>query len=186
MAIVDAGLAMGLVTLQARPRLPWLLPSAVLSLLDATVCREDAEPKPAPDGILLALARLGIAPFEAVFVGDIDSDITAALAAGVTPMGAGWGYAGPPALVSAGAAVVLHDPDRGRARLCSRHHPHGDTAHCDGRQTLSDHELVPLQSVVRQSRTSLSQWSAAPPVSDGSGVMVFTVGARAICVELEN
>lgn len=112
MAIVDAGLAMGLVTLQARLRLPWLLPSAVLSLLDVTVCREDAEPKPAPDGILLALARLGIAPFEAVFVGDSESDITAALAAGVTPIGAGWGYAGSPALVSAGAAVVLDDPDQ--------------------------------------------------------------------------
>lgn len=112
MAIVDAGLVTGLVTLQARSRLPWLLPPAVLSLLDVTVCREDAEPKPAPDGIILALAKLGVAPFEAVFVGDSVSDITAALAAGVRPVGAGWGYAGSPALTAAGAAVVLDDPDQ--------------------------------------------------------------------------
>ena len=112
MAIAGAGLVTGLVTLQARTRLPWLLPPAVLSLLDVTVCREDTEPKPAPDGVLLALAKLGVAPFEAVFVGDSVSDITAALAAGVTPIGAGWGYAGSPALTTAGAAVVLDDPDQ--------------------------------------------------------------------------
>ncbi|WP_243741294.1 hypothetical protein [Streptomyces sp. 8K308] len=34
----------------------------------------------------------------------------AALAAEVTPIGAGWGYAGGQALRDAGAAVVLHDP----------------------------------------------------------------------------
>jgi phosphoglycolate phosphatase-like HAD superfamily hydrolase len=110
MAIKDAGLATGLVTLQARTRLPWLLPPALLDLLDIKVCREDAAPKPDPDGVLLALAQLGVAPFEAVFVGDTAGDIAAARAAGVTPVGAGWGYAGPLALEAAEAAVVLHEP----------------------------------------------------------------------------
>ncbi|MFF3729003.1 HAD family hydrolase [Streptomyces sp. NPDC002476] len=110
MAIKDAGIATGLVTLQTRTRLPWLLPPAVLALLDVTVCQEDAEPKPAPDGLLLALAKLGAAPFETVFLGDTSGDITAARAADITPLGAAWGYAGPAALKAAGAATVLDDP----------------------------------------------------------------------------
>ncbi|MFI9076040.1 HAD family hydrolase [Streptomyces sioyaensis] len=110
MAIKDAGMATGLVTLQTRARLPWLLPPAVLDLLDVTVCREDAEPKPAPDGIFLALARLAAAPHDAVFVGDTLTDRTAAFEADVAFAGAGWGYAGPDALAAAGCPVVLTDP----------------------------------------------------------------------------
>ncbi|MEW1659056.1 HAD hydrolase-like protein [Streptomyces sp. NPDC093707] len=112
MAVKDAGIATGLVTLQKRDRLSWLLPPAVLDLLDVTVCREDAEPKPAPDGLLLALGKLGAAPFEAIFLGDTVADIIAARAAGITPLGAGWGYAGTAALAAAGATVVLDDAAR--------------------------------------------------------------------------
>ena len=110
MALGDAGCATGLITLQSRSRLEWLLPPAVLALLDVTVCRGDAAPKPAPDGLLLALGKLGAAPFEAVYVGDTAGDIAAARAAGITPIGAAWGYAGPTALAAAGAAVVLAGP----------------------------------------------------------------------------
>ncbi|WP_286160312.1 hypothetical protein [Streptomyces yunnanensis] len=39
----------------------------------------------------------------------------------------------------------------------------------------------PLQSVVQ-----LTPVSCTTDVINGSGVMVYTVGARAICVELEN
>lgn len=109
-ALKDTGTATGLVTLQTRTRVPWLLPPAVLDLLDVTVCREDAEPKPAPDGILLALARLAAAPHDAVFVGDTLTDRTAASAADVTFAGAGWGYAGPDALTAASCPVVLTEP----------------------------------------------------------------------------
>ncbi|WP_153507228.1 HAD family hydrolase [Streptomyces alkaliterrae] len=110
MAIKDTGMATGLVTLQPRTRLSWLLPPAVLALLDVTVCREDAEPKPSPDGLLLALGKLGASPIQAVFLGDTAGDIRAARAAGITPLGAAWGWAGPAALKAAGAAVVLDDP----------------------------------------------------------------------------
>lgn len=109
-ALRTHGIATGLVTLQSRSRLPWLLPPDVLALLDITVCREDATPKPAPDGLLLALSQLGVAPYEAVFVGDTLGDIAAARAAGTVPIGVGWGYAGHQALAAAGAAAVLSNP----------------------------------------------------------------------------
>ncbi|AZS71001.1 haloacid dehalogenase [Streptomyces lydicus] len=112
MAIKDAGMATGLVTLQTRTRLPWLLPPAVLDLLDVTVCREDAEPKPAPDGIFLALARLAAAPNDAVFIGDTLTDQAAAFTADVAFAGAGWGYAGLDELAAARCPVVLTDPSQ--------------------------------------------------------------------------
>lgn len=110
MALKDAGMATGLVTLQTRARLPWLLPEAALALLDVTVCRDDAEPKPAPDGIQLALDRLDTGAGEAVFLGDTVGDIRAARAAGVAPLGAAWGYATAAALAAAGAVAVLDSP----------------------------------------------------------------------------
>lgn len=109
-AIKDAGMATGLVTLQSRDRLRWLLPPAVLALLDVRVCREDAAPKPSPDGLLLALAKVGGSPGDAVFLGDTAQDIRAARAAGVTPLGAAWGWSGSAVLKAAGAEVVLDDP----------------------------------------------------------------------------
>ncbi|MFD3996079.1 HAD family hydrolase [Streptomyces sp. NPDC058583] len=109
-ALKDAGAATGLVTLQSRTRLPWLLQPAVLDLLDVTVCWEDAEPKPAPDGILLALDRLGRTAQHALFVGDTLTDQAAASSAGIAFAGAGWGFAGPHALAAAGAAAVLSSP----------------------------------------------------------------------------
>ncbi|WP_251064515.1 HAD family hydrolase [Streptomyces sp. ISL-44] len=105
-----ADVATGVVTLRSRRCLHWLLPPDVIDLLDTVVCYEDATPKPAPDGLLLALDRLGAAPSNAVFIGDTDTDIHAARAAGVTAVGAGWGFAGPHALTRTGADLVLSEP----------------------------------------------------------------------------
>ncbi|MGW4812176.1 HAD family hydrolase [Kitasatospora cineracea] len=105
-----AGVATGLVTLRSRRRVDWLLPPALLALLDTVVCFEDAPPKPAPDGLLLALDRLGADPQDAVFVGDTVLDVRAAQAAGVRAVGVGWGYTEPEALARAGAEVVIHQP----------------------------------------------------------------------------
>ncbi|MEV7381935.1 hypothetical protein [Streptomyces lydicus] len=44
----------------------------------------------------------------------------------------------------------------------------------------------PLQSVLRQTMTIVMAVCCGTDVINGSGVMVYTVGARAICVELEN
>lgn len=102
-----ADIGTGLVTLRSRQRIDWLLPPAILDLIDVVVCYEDAVPKPAPDGLLLALDKLAASPAAAVFVGDMESDMHAARAAGVTPIGASWGFSSPTALIRAGASVVL-------------------------------------------------------------------------------
>ena len=47
--------------------------------------------KPAPDGLLLALERLGATPAEAAYVGDSPFDMQAAKAAGVYAVGVTWG-----------------------------------------------------------------------------------------------
>jgi 2-phosphoglycolate phosphatase len=51
--------------------------------------------KPDPAPILLACERLGIAPGEAIYVGDDERDIVAARAAGMVSVAALWGYREP-------------------------------------------------------------------------------------------
>ncbi|OEV20895.1 hypothetical protein AN221_09365 [Streptomyces nanshensis] len=110
-ALRFADVATGIVTLRSRQRIDWLLPPVILDLIDIVVCYEDAVPKPAPDGLLLALDKLGVSPGDAMFVGDTESDMHAAHAAGVTPVGSGWGFSAPATLTRAGAAVVLPHTD---------------------------------------------------------------------------
>jgi HAD superfamily hydrolase (TIGR01509 family) len=109
-ALRTEGIATGLVTSRPRRRVPWLLAPEILDLLDVIVCSDDAPLKPAPDGILLALRKLSVTPEDAVFLGDMESDIRAGLAAGVTTLGAGWGFTRPERLCHAGAHQVLADP----------------------------------------------------------------------------
>ena len=53
-------------------------------LFDAVLGPDDVpRPKPAPDMLLAALRRLGAAPGEALYVGDMDVDVQTARAAGV-------------------------------------------------------------------------------------------------------
>jgi HAD superfamily hydrolase (TIGR01549 family) len=48
--------------------------------------------KPAPDGVLEACRRLGVAPANAAYVGDARVDLEAARRAGVVAIAAGWGH----------------------------------------------------------------------------------------------
>lgn len=57
--------------------------------LDAFVAAGDAAEKPAPDLLILALSRLGVAAECALYVGDTDADVRAARAAGVRMVGIG-------------------------------------------------------------------------------------------------
>lgn len=63
--------------------------------------------KPAPDMLLYAAARLGVAPERCVYVGDSPGDMEAARAAGMAPVGVAWGFRSAESLRAAGAAEVL-------------------------------------------------------------------------------
>ena len=49
-------------------------------------------PKPAPDGVLLAAQRLGVEAAHCLYVGDSPLDVGAARDAGARPVAAGWGH----------------------------------------------------------------------------------------------
>jgi phosphoglycolate phosphatase-like HAD superfamily hydrolase len=110
LALRAQGTATGAVTLQDPDRLRWLLPPALSEPQEVVITRQDASPKPAPDGLHLALNRLNVGPEHAVFVGDSPTDMTAARSAGVLALGAVWGWHPPAALRAAGADHPLPEP----------------------------------------------------------------------------
>jgi HAD superfamily hydrolase (TIGR01549 family) len=71
-----------------------LLRAARLSrFFDVVVGGDDVpRPKPAPDGIVLACERLGVAPHDTAYVGDADVDLEAARRCGAAAIAAGWGH----------------------------------------------------------------------------------------------
>jgi len=91
-AVGAAGLLRGVVS--GKSRGSWEVTAALVGLdavFDAIVLDDDvARPKPNPEGILLALRRLEVAPASAAYVGDTASDMEAAAAAGVWPVLAAW------------------------------------------------------------------------------------------------
>lgn len=66
--------------------------------------------KPDPSGLLALLRTLGVAPSQAVFLGDSDVDIETALRAGTKAYGAAWGFRGRRELEEAGAHEVFSHP----------------------------------------------------------------------------
>jgi len=82
---------LGIVT--GKSHAAWEVTSKAIGLgdFDAIVTDDEVDqPKPQPDGISLALERLGLKPKEAVYVGDSTGDAKAARAAGVRFVGALW------------------------------------------------------------------------------------------------
>ena len=64
----------------------------LLPLFDTIVTSDDVRcPKPAPDGVLLAIKQVNSSPELTIFVGDNPNDILAGRAAGVTTVAALWG-----------------------------------------------------------------------------------------------
>ncbi|MCB2188901.1 MAG: HAD family hydrolase [Deltaproteobacteria bacterium] len=103
----ERGLAVGIITRNSGGAVRRVFPDLAL-YCRAFVPREEApRPKPHPEHILIALARLGLAPERAAMVGDHPTDMEAARAAGCLGVGVASGRTGEEELWRAGAQVVL-------------------------------------------------------------------------------
>lgn len=81
----------------------------LVSHFGVIVTPEDVtEAKPHPEPVLFALERLGVAPHEALFVGDSPHDVAAGRAAGTRTAAALWGPFPRQALEDAGPDAFLH------------------------------------------------------------------------------
>jgi HAD superfamily hydrolase (TIGR01509 family) len=106
------GVKRGLVTRNSRKSVDLVL--ARLSLrFDVVVTREDAPPKPAPEPVWLACRRMGLAPSEALFVGDFELDMLAGRRAGVPTVL----LRGPALNTSENADLIVDSLDELRALL---------------------------------------------------------------------
>lgn len=85
------GVRNGIVTGKSRSSWEITLAQIELGEFDVVIVDDDvAHPKPDPEGILAALDHLGVAPREAIYVGDSPGDMEAALAARTAAAAAMW------------------------------------------------------------------------------------------------
>lgn len=66
--------------------------------------------KPAPDAVFYVMEQLGVKPEECLYFGDTDVDMQTAKNAGITAMGALWGFRTYEELQENGADYILEDP----------------------------------------------------------------------------
>lgn len=66
--------------------------------------------KPDPTAALDIARDMGIAPGDFAYLGDTNTDMVTAVAAGMYPVGALWGFRDEPELVQSGARIVLAHP----------------------------------------------------------------------------
>lgn len=110
----------GIATGKARRGLDYTLASHGLADRFHTLQTADRNPsKPDPAMLLNAMAEVGVAPRETVFVGDTSFDMNMALSAGVSAVGAGWGYHVTEDLRAAGAQRIIGQPGELPAALSS-------------------------------------------------------------------
>ena len=72
--------------------------------------RPDTARKPAPDGALAVAAELRVDPRACVFLGDSEADMRCARAAGMTAIGALWGFRSEEEITAAGAHHLVASP----------------------------------------------------------------------------
>ncbi|WP_283674549.1 HAD family hydrolase [Butyricicoccus sp. Marseille-Q5471] len=98
----EQGCKLGVVTSRTRKQLEGgVTPLGLNGYFDEIICADDvAMPKPAPDGLLECLRRLGGTQTEAVYIGDSRYDMQCAAAAGVKSVLALWGCHEPDSLTA--------------------------------------------------------------------------------------
>ena len=72
--------------------------------------RHDTPKKPDPSAALAIADQLHLAPHQFLYLGDTNTDMRTATAAGMYPIGALWGFRSRQELEEAGAKAVLHQP----------------------------------------------------------------------------
>ncbi|MGF1500942.1 MAG: HAD-IA family hydrolase [Paracoccaceae bacterium] len=103
-----AGYLLGIATGKARRGLDYTLDAHGLRRhFVATQTADDAPSKPHPGMVLNCLSLTGVAPADAVVVGDTEYDMAMARAAGARAIGVGWGYHDRARLLSGGAERVI-------------------------------------------------------------------------------
>ncbi len=106
------GTLLGIVTSKRRVGIErGLRPQGMLETFDVIVCPEDVEhAKPHPEPVWRALAALGVAPADAIFVGDSPHDVEAGNAAGVETAAVRWGPFDDDVVAAAGPSRWLENP----------------------------------------------------------------------------
>ena len=79
--LAEQGIPVAILTRNARRSVETVLRRFGLKV-DCIVAREDATPKPHPDGVLTIARKLGVAPARCLVVGDFQFDVEAGRAAG--------------------------------------------------------------------------------------------------------
>lgn len=98
-------LLMGIATGKSRRGLTALLDGLdMASRFVSTQVADDHPSKPNPSMLLTALSETGMAPEQAVMIGDTEFDMDMARAARIRPIGVSWGYHTPDALAPAPVA----------------------------------------------------------------------------------
>lgn len=72
--------------------------------------RQGVPRKPDPAAAIEIAGKLGLAPRAILYVGDTPTDMATAVAAGMRPLGAGWGFRSEAELRAAGAPAVAGHP----------------------------------------------------------------------------
>jgi phosphoglycolate phosphatase len=70
----------------------------------------EVKKKPDPEAAISIARKFGVKTSEVLYLGDSDVDMKTAVAAGLFPVGAGWGFRSSEELIENGARVVLNHP----------------------------------------------------------------------------
>lgn len=106
----DAGFLLSAATGKARRGLTHFLESHGLAhMFVGTQSADDAPSKPHPGMVQRCLAETGIAPQNAVIVGDTEFDMAMGRAAGVRCIGVAWGYHPRARVLRGGAEMIAED-----------------------------------------------------------------------------
>lgn len=109
-ALKEAGVRLAVVSNKPDPTTTDLASRYFPGLFDAAIgVREGTAVKPAPDMLLSAMALLGVAADQTVYVGDSDVDIATAKNAGTACISVSWGFRDEAFLAVHGAACIVRD-----------------------------------------------------------------------------